>query len=160
MTCLTESEVSVLGAILDRLIPGDEHGPGAVEAGVLMYVDRALAGPLAGLRPAYASNLLAADAYAVEVSGGPFVSLDPVRQDAVLRALEDGSAPGFDPSSAEFFALLRQHAVEGMFADPAHGGNVGFAGWRLIGFPGPKGTFGDADQQLDAEVRPVWADGD
>ena len=58
-----------------------------------------------------------------------------------------------------FFDLVRVHAIEGMFGDPSHGGNAGHAGWKLIGFPGPLGTFTDADQQAGTEVSPVWADG-
>ncbi|MDQ0254664.1 hypothetical protein J2S74_002043 [Evansella vedderi] len=36
----------------------------------------------------------------------------------------------------EFFYTLRQHTMEGMFADPKYGGNRNMVGWRLIGFPG------------------------
>ncbi|WP_227004006.1 gluconate 2-dehydrogenase subunit 3 family protein [Salicibibacter halophilus] len=38
----------------------------------------------------------------------------------------------------EFFAILRQHTMEGMFADPIYGGNDGQKGWKLIGFPGAR----------------------
>jgi hypothetical protein len=42
-----------------------------------------------------------------------------------------------------------------MFGDPSHGGNAGYAGWDLLGFPGVKVTFTGDDQALDADVPPV-----
>ena len=32
--------------------------------------------------------------------------------------------------------MLYQNVMEGMFADPIHGGNRNKAGWKMIGFPG------------------------
>ena len=37
------------------------------------------------------------------------------------------------------------HTMEGMFADPIYGGNKGFAGWRLVGFPGAQPSFSPAE---------------
>src|SRR5262245_5386525 len=39
---LTAAEADLLEAIVDRLIPTDALGPGAKEAGVTRYIDRAL----------------------------------------------------------------------------------------------------------------------
>ena len=63
---LTPAEATTLEAIVARLIPKDENGPGAVEAGAVHYIDRALgdALALASSRDAYASGLRALDAYA------------------------------------------------------------------------------------------------
>jgi hypothetical protein len=88
----------------------------------------------------------------------PFHELPAPGQDGILTALEQGDIAGFEPSSRGFVDILRQHAVEGMFADPVHGGNVGYAGWKLIGFPGPKGTVTARDQELDVKVEPVWTE--
>src|SRR5882672_8996694 len=44
---LTAAESDTLEAIVARLIPSDENGPGAAEARAAHYIDRALAGPLA-----------------------------------------------------------------------------------------------------------------
>ena len=43
---LTAPEAEWLDAALSRLIPKDELGPGAKEAGVTFFLDRQLAGPL------------------------------------------------------------------------------------------------------------------
>ena len=44
---LTAAESDTLEAIVARLIPTDENGPGAAEARAAHYIDRALGGPLA-----------------------------------------------------------------------------------------------------------------
>jgi len=54
---LTAAEAELLDAIVDRLIPSDAQGPGAREARVVHYIDRALGGALASSRPAYAARL-------------------------------------------------------------------------------------------------------
>lgn len=136
---LTMDEAVVLEAMLERLLPADSHGPGAGEARVLRYIDRALAGDLRNLRALYAENLPALDTAAGATHGDRFADLAPELQDGLLGDLEGGP----------FFETVRQHAIEGMFSDPLHGGNAGGAGWRLIGFPGPKGIFSAEDQRID-----------
>ena len=42
-----------------------------------------------------------------------------------------------------------------MFGDPVYGGNQNFAGWDLIGYPGIKLVWSEADQQIDAVVKPL-----
>jgi gluconate 2-dehydrogenase gamma chain len=69
--------------------------------------------------------------------------------------MENNAAPGFTPSSRAFFDLVREHALQGMFGDPAHGGNADFIGWDLIGFAGIKLVFSEAEQQLDVTVVPA-----
>jgi gluconate 2-dehydrogenase gamma chain len=41
----------------------------------------------------------------------------------------------------EFFKILWSNTQEGFLADPEYGGNRGFAGWKLIGFPGPRYNY-------------------
>jgi gluconate 2-dehydrogenase gamma chain len=86
---------------------------------------------------AYRKGLEELDAYTRKKYGQPFVGLAENDQDAVLSALEDGSASGFqDPGATPFFKMLRGDVIEGMFADPIYGGNRVFAGWNLIKYPG------------------------
>src|SRR5215207_6649721 len=42
---LTEAEAATLRAIGNRIIPADDLGPGAGDAGVFIYIDWTLAGP-------------------------------------------------------------------------------------------------------------------
>ena len=65
------------------------------------------------------------------------MDLTPEQQDAVLTAMESGSAEGF-PNARAFFNRARRLTLEGMFGDPYYGGNKNFAGWDLIRYPGPR----------------------
>ena len=41
----TEAEAAIIAAAASRIFPSDDAGPGAREAGVVIYIDRQLAGP-------------------------------------------------------------------------------------------------------------------
>ena len=172
---LTNPEVETLTAMADRLIPADDLGPGAVEAGVVTFIDRELggqfgaaarwymAGPWAegapsqgwqlALTPAqiYRIGFLALDRWCLGVNGKRFVDLGPADQDAVLTLLEQGKIDLDGVSSAAFFQLVWQNVVEGYLADPVYDGNRGMAGWRLLNFPGTNPALTEA-VALNGEV--------
>jgi gluconate 2-dehydrogenase gamma chain len=191
LNALAQSEANTLEAVLERLLPSDETGPGAKEANVLRYIDRSLAGELDMFHGPYVQALAAIDAYALARYGGEFANLGAEDQDAVLTDMAEGKAQsfkptekaieayaqaefgsaavdleeddreaaldylesydvGFTPDSAAVFEMLRTHAIQGMFGDPAHGGNVGFVGWELVRFPGPRLAITSEEQALDA----------
>ena len=150
---LTAAEGATLEAVTARLIPTDEHGPGAAEARAARYVDRALGGALAASLPAYRAGLAALDRFAETAAGGRFARLPAAAQDGVLRAVERGSAAGFAGGSAAFFAMVRSHTLQGTFSDPAYGGNEGFVGWELIGYPGVRTAVTPALQRMDVVRR-------
>ena len=152
---LTATEADIADAFLARLIPSDANGPGAREARVLRYIDRALSGELASSRSAYTAGLAATDAYARSRFGTGLAAVSAAQQDAVLTDLEQNVATGFSPNSRSFFDLVREHALQGMFGDPVHGGNAEFIGWDLVGFAGIKIAFTAAEQQLDVTVVPA-----
>lgn len=143
---LTATESQLLERITERLIPSDEHGPGAKEARVAHYIDRALGGALANQRQTYASGLAALERYARSSRGKSFLELSGTDQDSVLIDCETGGATGFTGSSAQFFAMLLSHVRQGMFGDPYYGGNAGFVGWDLIGYPGVRTAVSPTDQ--------------
>jgi len=148
---LTSEQSAILDAVVARLIPSDDLGPGAKEAGVVHYIDRALGGALASSRPAYASGLAALDRYARSSRGDAFARLSPTDQDSVLIDVETGAATGFTGSSAVFFNLVLNHTHQGTFGDPYYGGNANFVGWDLLGYPGVRTMVSAADQkQLEA----------
>jgi hypothetical protein len=128
---MTPEHRAILEAIAARLIPADEHGPSAAQAGAVTYIERALAGPYAEHAAAYAEGLAGL---------GGFAALAADAQDDRLREL-DGSP---------FFELVRAHVLEGMFGDPRWGGNADVAGWRLLGYPGPRREWTAREQALDA----------
>jgi gluconate 2-dehydrogenase gamma chain len=136
---LTSSELATLDAALARLIPSDDGEPGAREAQVIRYVERALEGVHGDHVAAYRQGLGDLDALALARFGAAFVSLADEDQDAVLREAER--------VHAGFFELMRSHAIEGMFGDPRWGGNAQLAGWRLLGYLGPRAVIEEADQR-------------
>src|SRR5215467_3961567 len=150
---LTAAEADTLEAIVARLIPTDENGPGATEARAAHYIDRALAGPLASSRAAYALGLAAVDTYAQATKGAAFADLSVDGQDAVLREMEKNTATGFVPNSLVFFEMVRAHTIQGTFCDPYYGGNANFVGWDLIGYPGIRMAVSDDEQGM--KVKPT-----
>ena len=146
---LTAGEGETLEAITARLIPSDELGPGATEARAARYIDHALGGALAASLAAYRNGLAALDRFAETAAGSRFSDIPADAQDGVLRAVEHGSAPGFPGSSAAFFAMVRSHTIQGTFSDPAYGGNEGFVGWELIGYPGVRTAVTPELQRMD-----------
>ena len=139
-------DAETVAAFTERIMPGASGKPGARDAGVLNYIDLALAGAYEDLQNFYRRGLVSLDAYCHKTHNAAFVRLDPAKQDEVLVALEEGRAAEFSwPTSQEFFNTLRVHTMEGMFADPLYGGNKNFAGWRLVDFPGAQAVFTPAD---------------
>jgi gluconate 2-dehydrogenase gamma chain len=75
-----------------------------------------------------------------------FVDLDAGQQDEVVTNLQAGEADEFTgPSAAAFFSVLRNDVIKGMFSDPMYGGNMGKAGWSLIGYPGAQRFYTEDD---------------
>lgn len=141
---LTPAQMKTLVAFIDRLIPSDELGPGAVESGAQIYIDRVLAGPNANEKASFIQGLEALDAYAKRVHGAALTELSIEKRDQVLNEMVD----------SPFFSRARRLTLEGMFSDPYYGGNKNFAGWDLIRYPGPRPAVAAADQALNVDVKP------
>lgn len=141
---LTPAQMKTLVAFIDRLIPSDELGPGAVESGAQIYIDRVLAGPNASEKDTFIQGLESVDAYAKRVYGAPIAELSAEKRDQVLNEMIE----------SPFFTRARILTLEGMFSDPYYGGNKNFAGWDLIRYPGPRPAVGAEDQALNIDVKP------
>jgi len=131
---------AALAALASRLIPADDLGPGAVEAGADNYIATALQEALAAQADSYRAGLATVDDESLRDTGHRFAELDPPRQDELL---ERWAASGL---LAEFVETVREHTIEGFLGDPVHGGNRGRAGWELIGYT-PPGPLFTAEQQ-------------
>jgi len=180
-------EAQTVEALTARILPGTPDDPGAREAGVVYYIDRALSGANLGFdlktysqgpflvtdvsggsvaatsqnniyeyvfvqgeqvprygyqsvitpQDIYRRGVLAVNAYTMATYKKNVPDLTEAQQDAVVTALQNGKATGFDtPSPTDFFNQLRNDTIEGMFSDPMYGGNRGLVGWKLVGFPG------------------------
>src|SRR2546427_5242148 len=62
-SALQPEEMRILQAFIDRLIPTDDLGPGAVDAGVHVYIDRTLANGDTARRNLFIDGLKAIGAY-------------------------------------------------------------------------------------------------
>jgi gluconate 2-dehydrogenase gamma chain len=147
------AERKTLEAFVDRLVPKDELGPGAVECGAVNYIDQALAAALADEKESFHEGLAAVDAFARRAHDAPFADLTPDKQDAVLTAMDTGNAAGF-ANARGVFARFRRLTLEGMFSDPYYGGNTSFRGWDLIRYPGPRVAVSPEDQQIKVAIKP------
>jgi|HubBroStandDraft_6_1064221.scaffolds.fasta_scaffold786365_1 gluconate 2-dehydrogenase gamma chain len=143
----SQTQLRTLTAFADRLVPKDELGPSASECGAIIYIDRALAGPLAAEKTSFLQELDAVNESARKAHGAPLVELAPDKQDEVLAALEK--------NSRAFFARVRRLTLEGVFSDPYYGGNKGFAGWDLIRYPGPRLAVSQNEQKMRVELKPI-----
>jgi gluconate 2-dehydrogenase gamma chain len=145
---LTPGQMKTLEAFIDRLIPSDELGPGAVEARAQVYIDRLLAGPNANEKAQFLEGLDAVNAYAQLTQGAPLADLPAEKRDLVLKAIDENTAEGL-PQGRRFFDRARRLTLEGMFGDPYYGGNGAFAGWDLIRYPGPRPAVDAEMQRMD-----------
>jgi gluconate 2-dehydrogenase gamma chain len=161
-----DTEWQFINAAVDRLIPADDHGPGGVEAGVPVFIDRQLDMPyghgayfyLQGPfhpdahatlgyqlqytpRELYRLGIAAADAACKQAQGKSFAELPHPEQEQFLASLEKGAVKLQGPPAAVFFSQLLTNTREGYFADPLYGGNRGMGGWKMIGFPGARADF-------------------
>ncbi len=158
----SQAEAAFVEAAVARIVPADALGPGAVEAGVPIFIDRQLAGEFGQATrwymkgpwakgektQGYQSRYTPAQMYrtAIKVideavgraANTSFAKLKGEDQDAFLGRLETGDAQFADVDAKAFFTLFLQNVMEGFFCDPIHGGNRGMVGWKLIGFPGAR----------------------
>lgn len=164
---LSADEFAVVRAAVGRIIPTDDLGPGADEAGVHIFIDQALSGPDAATLPLYQKGVAALDQLA---GGNGFAAASAEEQDSALSALEKSGSEGTpeatpvggaNPGEANavvipegFLSMLIEHTRQGMFGDPIYGGNASFVGWDLIGYPGMKLAWTSEEQEVGAVVAP------
>jgi gluconate 2-dehydrogenase gamma chain len=162
-----EAEARDVEALAARIVPGGPDDPGAREAGVLVYIDRAVEGAYGEMGTVYRRGLAELERHCREEEQASFADLGDDRQDALLSELDEialrleaGEDAATDPRRlilAQLYAMVRQHTLEGLFGDPAYGGNRDSVGWRLVGFPGAQWGYTAEQMALgfDASAIPV-----
>jgi gluconate 2-dehydrogenase gamma chain len=122
---LTAAEAAVIVAASARIIPTDD-APGATEAGVVYFIDRALSTFLKDQVAFTRRGIRELNTRARKHSKAAtsFADLSASEQDAVLREIEN----------TPFFGGLRYLTIVGTFADPSWGGNRNSVGWKMLGF--------------------------
>ncbi len=144
---LGEAEAADFAAIAARIIPTTDT-PGATEAGVIYFFDRAFADEFGDAFGNTRNDL--DELNATLRNGTRFADLDTTKQDAVLGTIE-GSA---------FFNLMRVMTIFGFFAMSSYGGNKDNIAWDLIGFKGHHGAWEYPFGYYDAEVHGGSVDGE
>jgi gluconate 2-dehydrogenase gamma chain len=121
---LTAAQAADLEAVAMRVIPSDDT-PGAREAGVIHFIDRALTTFNANQKPVFDEGLADLNRRTRDRWPGvaSFAALQPARQDELLRSIEQ----------TPFFQSARFAVLAGMFSDPSYGGNRDYVGWALLG---------------------------
>ena len=135
----TEPEGSLLIAICEQIIPGDDTA-GATDAGVIYYIDRQISGPLARHQPSYRLGLESFRKTCHQVYKVPFEQLPFEQQIEALRQIEAGKAPKelwADLSQQAFFELVLDHTRQGFYGSPRHGGNRHYASYQMMGLAYP-----------------------
>jgi gluconate 2-dehydrogenase gamma chain len=109
---------------------------------------------IVAMQDKYREGVRELDTRARKIAKRDFKKLKPEDQDAVFVDLSGKPKPlhiklsdtgklgtmlqGVSDDDASFFEMLCLHTRQGMFGDPAYGGNRNRVGWDLAEFPGPK----------------------
>ena len=168
LTYLSIPNARTIQALTARIFPSDDETPGALEAGVVYFIDQQLGGawgagdqwymegpfmpgePTQGWqhhltpREVYQAGIRFIDEHCQETFGEGFVDLGIEQQDEVVGALANGQIETFRGiAPSDFFAILRENTLEGMYYDPMYGGNHNMVGWRLKQYPGSYVSYRD-----------------
>jgi gluconate 2-dehydrogenase gamma chain len=124
-TLLAPADAADVEALTSQIVPSDDT-PGAREAGVTFFIDRALGSFFAHWRETFMSGLAQFQlaARAAHPAAASFAALDADAQSAFLHSVD----------TTAFFDQARLLTLCGMFSNPAYGGNRDGLGWKLIGF--------------------------
>jgi gluconate 2-dehydrogenase gamma chain len=122
---LTPAEAADVEAIAAQIIPTDDT-PGAREAGVVYFIDRALATFFSRLAGPFRVQLhdFQIACKAAHPDASSFAALSSDRQIEFLTRVEH----------TPFFGVMHLLTLFGMFSTPSYGGNRDGAGWKLLGF--------------------------
>jgi len=121
----SDAQAAEVSAMAAQIIPTDDT-PGAREARVINFIDRALVTFDKDQQPAYTQGLeeLATQTKQLFPAAARFSALTSDQQIQVLTAME----------RSPFFNTVRTHTITGFFASPVHGGNYNKVGWKLVDY--------------------------
>jgi gluconate 2-dehydrogenase gamma chain len=148
---LGPDEARDFAAIAARIIPTTDT-PGATEAGVIHFIDKAFAAEMSGqLDFARAGLAELNDALVSQYTDAAQIGdLREDEQDAFLQTRE----------TTGFFNLMWAMTIFGFFSMEKYGGNRDQVGWELIGFEGGHGPWQYPFGYYDAQVHGETHDGE
>lgn len=137
---LTEMEAKEIEAMAAQIFPSDGT-PGATEAGIIYFIDRALATIREKDKEEVQRGLVEFKSNISEkFPRKNFSDLNSKQQIGMLKEIEQ----------TDFFKTVRNLTISGMFAMPSYGGNKDNIGWDHLGFDHSatwKPPFGYYDEQ-------------
>lgn len=135
----TGGQADCIGAICEQIIPTDDY-PGAIEAGVVNYIDRQIYIRWPEMKEYYRNGVKSVNAYCQAVYKKDFVELPWDEQTSLLQSIEKGELPEEywgDPSQRDFFWTIRRHTMQGFYGAPHHGGNKNYVSYRMMNLDYP-----------------------
>lgn len=142
----TEQDAAEIESIAALIIPTDET-PGAREAGVIHFIDAALATFDQDKQSIYRDGLHQIHKELANIAPNlqHVADLTPEQQLRFMERIAD----------SDFFGVIRTHTVMGFLGMQARGGNKDNVGWKLIGFEDkyafqPPFGYYDSDPALKA----------
>jgi len=142
----TPTEAKEVEALASCIIPSDGT-PGAREAGVVYFIDRALVTFAVDDQKKYREGLPEIQKRVHELfpEASLFSTATSEQQETVLASLDEAGAKNAprrprgnfrpNPAAQPLFEILRIHTIAGFLIDPEadHKGNRGGVGWAVIG---------------------------
>ena len=129
-TWLKADEAPDVDALCACIVPGgdtsgaNEPRPGAHEARVVVFIDRAMGSFFADRGSDFRQGLSAVRSRFAADHGKVFAQADTDQQIAFMQTID----------SSPFFADLRFLTIFGLLSSQKYGGNYRGAGWKLLGF--------------------------
>lgn len=147
---LSVADAADFAAIAARIMPTTDT-PGATEADVIYFIDRALDAEMQGMRESLQSGLSSLNSTVASKHAdlSRFAELDDDAQDELLTTIEDDG----------FFGAMRMLTITGFFAMSSYGGNKNNVAWDLIGFEGNHGAWEYPFGYYDAEYAKEKSNG-
>jgi Gluconate 2-dehydrogenase subunit 3 len=141
---LTAEQAQDLEAMSAQIIPSDDDLPGAREARVIVFLDRALNSHASGQLESLLDGLAELNAQIAQGTTGAtrFSALTNEQQVELLHEVE----------GRPFFEQIQFLTVVGTFAHPNWGGNHDGAGYKILGFE-PRFMWQPPFGDYDAEVN-------
>ncbi len=131
-----KDEASCMAAICEQIIPADENGPGATQAGVIYYIDKQLHEVFEWEQEHYRTGLASIQQVSKNLHGKLFEDLEPEQQTKFLEKMESGTLPrdawSADITPSSLFSTMIRHSMQGFYGSPRHGGNRNYISYRLM----------------------------
>ena len=110
----TRAQFATVDALSERLIPADDHSPGAHDARVPDFIDLLVSESLGGVKTMWTDGLAALDQASQEKFSAPFAKATPEQQVTLLTDISRNEADPKTPLE-KFFVESKARAIQGYY---------------------------------------------